>query len=80
MGTLQVAENIRNGADVVFVAVGEHNGANRCAVLLQIGDVWNDDVDAEKFDFGKHQAGVDDQDVVAIAQHHHVHSEFAETA
>ena len=50
------------------------------AILLQIGDVGNDQVDAEQFGFGEHHAGVDDDDVVAEAQRHHVHAEFAETA
>src|SRR5439155_4309993 len=30
--------------------------------------------------FREHHAGIDDDDVVAVAQRHHVHAEFAETA
>ena len=33
-GDVEVAKNIRNGADVVLVAVSEDNGANGGAVLL----------------------------------------------
>jgi hypothetical protein len=50
------------------------------AILLEIGDVGDDEVDAEEFGFGEHHAGVDDEDVVTETKDHHVHSEFAETA
>ena len=47
---------------------------------MQIGDVGNDDIDAEQFGFGEHQAGIDDDDVVSPADGHAVHAEFAEAA
>ncbi len=65
---------------MVFVAVSEDDGTDVSAILLEIGDVGNDEVDAEKLRFGEHHAGVDDEDVVAESQGHHVHAEFAETA
>src|SRR5258708_6878291 len=40
----------------------------------------NDQIDAEKLRFGEHHSGVNDDDVVAVAKRHHVHSEFTETA
>ena len=67
-------------ADVVFVAVGEDDGADALAVLDEIGDVGDDDVDAEEFGFGEHQAGIDDDNVVTPAHGHAVHAELAETA
>ena len=78
-GHVEVAQNIGKRADVIFVAVREHDGADVLAILLQVGDVGNDEVDAEEFGFGEHHAGVDDDDVVAEAKRHHVHAEFAET-
>ncbi len=33
-GNVQVAKNVRKRADMIFVAVGEHDGANVLAVLL----------------------------------------------
>ena len=50
------------------------------AVLDEIGDVGDDDVDAEQFGFGEHQSGIDDDDVVSPAHGHAVHAEFAEAA
>ena len=49
------------------------------AILFEIGDVGDDEVDAEKLGFGEHHSGVDDDNGVADAKRHHVHAEFAET-
>ena len=76
---VEVAKDVGKRADVVFVAVGQYDRADEMAILFEIGDVGNDEVDAEEFGFWEHHSGVDDDDVVAEAQHHHVHSEFAET-
>ena len=67
-------------ADVIFVRVRQHDGAHHSLVLLQVGDVRDDDVHAEQFLLGEHQARVDHDDVVAGAQRHHVHAEFAQSA
>ncbi len=72
-------KNVGKRANVIFVAVREHDGFDQMAILFEIGDVGNDEVDAEEFGFGEHHAGVDDDDGVAEARSHHVHSEFAET-
>ena len=77
---VQLGEHPGQGADVVFVAVGEHDAADLRPVFGQIGNVGNDDVHAKKFRFGEHQAGVDDDDVVAPADGHAVHAKFAEAA
>ena len=52
----------------------------RCAVLDEIGDVGNDDVDAEQFGLGEHEPGIDDDNVVAPADGHAVHTELAQAA
>ena len=77
---VEVAENVGDRADVVFVRVREDDRAHHALVLLQVGDVGDDDVDAEQFLLGKHQAGVDHDDVVAAAKSEHVHAELAQSA
>src|SRR6266478_8263992 len=79
-GDIKVAEDVGERADVIFVAVSEHDGADMGAILFQIGDVGDDEVDAEEFGLGEHHAGVDDDDVVTKPQGHHVHAKFAEAA
>lgn len=49
-------------------------------MLFEVTDVWNYQIDAEEFGVGEHHSGVDDDDVIAGAEDHHVHSKFAETA
>src|SRR6267142_1514732 len=79
-GNIEVAQNIRQRADVIFMAVRQHDRAYMSTILLQIRSVRYDQVDAEQFRFRKHHARIDDEDVVAEPQRHHVHAEFAETA
>ena len=79
-GHVEVAKDVWERPDVVFVAVREDDGANVGAILFEVGDVRNNEVDAEELGFGEHHAGVDDDDVVAEPQGHHVHAEFAEAA
>ncbi len=68
----------RDAADVVFVAVGENQAADVLAILLEVGEVGRDDVDAQQFGVGEHHAGVEDDDVVAVADGHAVHAELAQ--
>ena len=79
-GNVQFAENPGQGADVVFVAVGEHDAAHMLAIFEQVRNVGDDDVDAQQLGFGEHQAGVDHDDVIAAADGHAVHTELAHPA
>ena len=79
-GNVEFGENPGQRADVIFVAVGEDDAANTLAVLDEIGNVGDNDVDAEQFGLGEHEAGVDDDDVVAPANGHAVHAELAQAA
>jgi hypothetical protein len=78
-GDVEFGEDPGEAADVVLMPVGEDDGADLGAVLDEVGDVGDDDVDAEEFIFRKHEAGVDDDDVVLPAEGEAVHAEFAET-
>jgi hypothetical protein len=62
------------------MTVSQNNAADFIAVLDQISDVGNNDIHSEQFRFGEHKAGIDDDNVIAIAHGHAVHSEFAKTA
>ena len=79
-GDIQFAENPGKRADVVFVAVGKHDAAHMLAIFEEVRDVGDDDVHAQQFGFGEHQAGVDNNDVVAVADGHAVHTELAHPA
>src|SRR6267142_986186 len=77
---IEIAKDVRKRADVIFVSVGENDGADEMTILLEVGDVRNDKVNAEELGFREHHTGVYDDDVVAEAKRHHVHAKFAETA
>ena len=50
------------------------------AILDEIGNVGDNNVDAQQLGLGKHETGIDDDDVVCPAKRQAVHSEFAQTA
>src|SRR6266542_3307044 len=77
---IQLGKNPWQGANVVLVSMGEHNGTNPLPILHEIGNVGNDDIHAQQLGFREHHAGVDNNDVVAPAHRHAIHAEFAETA
>jgi len=77
---IEVGEDPGEAADVVLMPVGEDDAADFRAVLDEVGDVGDNDVDAEELFFGKHEAGVDHDDVVAVVECEAVHAELAESA
>ena len=76
----ELSKNPGEAADVVFVAVGEDDGANVIAIFQQIGDIGDDDVNAQQLGFWKHEPGVNHDDVVTPAKGHAVHAELTESA
>ena len=77
-GDVELGEDPGQAADVVLVAVGEDDGADFIAVFGEIADVGDDDVDAQEFFFGEHQAGIDDDDVILPPEGQAVHTELAQ--
>ena len=52
---------------MILVAMGQDDGANMRAVFDEVGDIGDDDVDAQQFGLGKHETGIDDDNVVRPA-------------
>src|SRR6202035_1262262 len=77
-GNVEFGEHPGKRTDVIFVTVSEDDAADALPVLDEIGNVGDYDVDTEEFGFGKHESGVDDNDVVAPADGHAVHTELAQ--
>ena len=75
---VQVTQQVGQGADMILVAVGQHDRLHPIRTRGQIRDVGVDQVDAEHVAFGEHQAGIDHQNVIAAFQGHHVLADFAE--
>jgi len=68
------------GADMVFVAMGQEDAFELMLVLHDIGKVGNDDVDAGHVVFRKSDAAVDDDHLVAVFVNGHVFADFAHAA
>src|SRR5437667_8633007 len=74
----ELSKNPGQAADVVFMAVSENDGANMLAIFQQIGDIGDDDVNAQQLGFREHEAGVNHDDVVTPAKGNAVHAELNE--
>ena len=79
-GHIHLGEEEGDAADVVFVPVREDEATDKLFVFLEIGEIRGDDVDTEEFGVGEHHAGVNNDDVIPVAEGHGVHAELAEAA
>jgi hypothetical protein len=71
--------NVRDGADVVFMAVRQHKGGS-APFLLQVREVRNNPIHTQQLGVREHDAGVDDDRRLAPRQGQHVHSKLAKSA
>jgi hypothetical protein len=60
-GERAVAQEVRQAADVVLVAVGGHARLDAVGVLAQVREVGEDEVDAVHVGVGEHEPAVDEQ-------------------
>jgi len=78
-GAVDVRQHVRHRADVILVAVRQHERGG-ASFLLQVREIGNDPIHAEQLGIGKHDAGVDNDRCLAPGERQHVHPEFAESA
>ena len=69
---VELGENVGQGADMVLVTVGDQDRPHPVAVLPQVGDVRDYEVDPGHTFLGKQDPRVDDDDVATALQGHHV--------
>ena len=68
---VELAEQERQPADVVLMAVGEEDGLQQAGPLREVGDLGDHDVHAEHLVLGEHQPDIDgDRGPVVFVQHH----------
>ena len=79
-GHVHRLQDEREGADVVLVPVSEEDGLEQAGAFGEVGDLGDDDVDAEHLVLGEHHPHVDDHDVALVFEHHHVAADLAEAA
>jgi hypothetical protein len=64
---------------VVLVAVGEDDRLDVLGAVAQVGEVGQDEVDAEHLGGREHQPGVDDDDAALVLDHGHVLADLAQS-
>ena len=79
-GPVDQIPDVGNGADMVLVAVGQHQRRQPPELSREGAHVGNDEVHAEVLGTGEHHPGVDQQAVRPAADGHHVHAELADAA
>ncbi len=75
-----LAQQVGQCADVVLVAVGEHDRLDVLGPLAQVGEVRQHQVDSELVRRREHQAGVDDDDPPLVLDDGHVLADLAQPA
>ena len=77
---VQILQQIRQGADVVLMAVRDEDAAQLLLVLENVGVIGQHEVDAGLRVIGEHEAGVDQDHVVAVLEGRHVLADAVEAA
>ena len=75
-----LAQQVGHAADVVLVAVGQHDRDDVVHPVPDRGEVGEDDVDARLVLLGEEDAAVDDQQLAGVLEDRHVAADLAEPA
>ena len=73
-------EQVRHAADVVLVAVREHQRLDLVQTVLDVVEVRQNQIHARLLLLGEEHAAVDEQDVAVVFDHVHVAADLAQTA
>ena len=77
---LALAQEVRRGADVVLVAVGEHQRLDGVEAVPDRLEVGEDQVDPGVVVLGEEHAAVDDEQAAVVLEDGHVAADLAEAA
>ena len=73
-------QQIRHAADMILVAVGEHQSLDLVETVLDVVEVRQDQINARLLLFGEKHTAVDEQQVAVVFDHVHVAADFTKTA
>ena len=77
---VDLLQHIRQRADVILMTMREHDGLDLVFVLQQIGNIRNNEVDAQHIVLWEHQTRIDDEDFLVATDYRHVLADFPQTA
>ena len=76
----ETIHKVWNAADVIQMTVGDDECSDLVFVFLEIFYVRKDVINARSLTVAKLDAGIDNNDVVFVFNHHHVFADFFDTA
>ena len=79
-GHRRLAQQVRECADVILVAVGQDDRAERFTPAEHVREIGDDVVDPGELVVGEHESAVDRDQVLAGLDQHHVEADLAETS
>ena len=79
-GEAQFAQQVLQGAHVIFVTMRGNTANNAAGVLTQPREIGKHEIDAMHVGIGKHQPTVDHQQLVVLFDDHAVAADLTETA
>ena len=74
---VQLGQNVRERSDVVLMAMGYQDGPDALPVLDEVRYVGDGEIDPGHILLREEHPGVDDDNVLAVLQGHHVLADFA---
>src|SRR5918995_1600233 len=77
---LQLRNDVRQGSDVILVAMGNGDAPQLRQAVLDVADIRDDQVDAALPFLGKLTSGVDDDHVVPVLDGHHALADLADAS
>ena len=79
-GTVEERHHVRHAANVVLVAMCEHEGLDVGAASFDVGQIGDDQVDAKLIRIGEHDTCVNEDGGILPGERHHVHPELAKAS
>jgi hypothetical protein len=76
----QVGNEIGNRPDMIFMPMRDEDCADFVPVLAKVGDIGQNEIDAQLLFFGKAHAAIDDDNVVLGLKEKHVAANFSKAA
>ena len=79
-GNVDFLEQIRQPADMVLVAMGQHHAPELVNIPLQVGKVRNDNIHPQHFRIRERQTAVDQEHVVSTFHNRHILADLVQAA
>ena len=77
---VNLLQHIRKRTDMVLMPVGEDDGLNLFAILQQIRNIGNHEINSQHIVLGEHQSCVDQQNLIVHAKNRHIFADLPQAA